>query len=153
MSSRLFQEVRETRGLVYSIYSFSSSFEDGGIFGVYAGTGRGEVAELMPVICDEIQKLTTQVGNAEIARARAQLKASTLMTLESTASRSEQVARQLQIFNRIVPMEEVIENIEKVDAAAVIRVAARMVQSKPTFAAIGPIENVEDYDTLMARLN
>jgi predicted Zn-dependent peptidase len=153
MSSRLFQEVREKRGLVYSIYSFSSSFEDGGIFGVYAGTGRGEVAELMPVICEEIQKLTTQVGDEEIARARAQLKASTLMTLESTASRSEQVARQLQIFNRIVPMEEVIENIEKVDAAAVMRVAQRMVQSKPTFAAIGPIENVEDYDTLMARLN
>ena len=153
MSSRLFQEVREKRGLVYSIYSFASSFEDGGIFGVYAGTGRDEVAELMPVICDEIQKLTEQVGEDEMARARAQLKASTLMTLESTASRSEQIARQLQIFDRIVPMEEVLENIEKVDVSAVKRTAARMVQSKPTFAALGPIEKVEDFNTLMARLN
>ncbi len=153
MSSRLFQEVREKRGLVYSIYSFASNFADGGIFGVYAGTGRDEVAELIPVICDEIQKITQQVGADEIARARAQLKASTLMMLESTSSRSEQVARQLQIFDRIVPIEEVIENIEKVDASAVMRCATKMIQSKPTFATLGPIENVEDIDTLMARLN
>ncbi len=153
MSSRLFQEVREKRGLAYSIYSFASSFEDGGIFGVYAGTGRDEVTELMPIICDEIQKLTDHVSEEELARARAQLKASTLMTLESTASRSEQAARQLQIFNRIVPIEEVIEKIEEVDAAAIKTTVAKMVQSKPTFAALGPVDKVEDFDTLMARLN
>ncbi|MBT7268603.1 MAG: insulinase family protein [Rhodospirillaceae bacterium] len=153
MSSRLFQEIREKRGLVYSIYSFASSFEDGGIFGVYAGTGRNEVTELIPVMCDEIQKLTSSVGEDELARARAQLKAATLMTLESTASRSEQVARQLQIFDRVVPIEEVIGEIEKVDAAAVQRTVKRMIESQPTFAAIGPIDKVEDFDTLMARLN
>ncbi len=153
MSSRLFQEVREKRGLVYSIYSFASSFEDGGIFGVYAGTGRDEVVELMPVICDEVHKLIDHVGEEELSRARAQLKASTLMTLESTASRSEQVARQLQIFDRIVPIEEVIENIENVDAAAIKRLAARMMKSAPTLAAIGPTDKLEDFEAIVARLN
>jgi predicted Zn-dependent peptidase len=151
MSSRLFQEVREKRGLAYSIYSFASSFEDGGIFGVYAGTGRDKVTELMPVVCGEIQKLTKQVNEEELIRARAQLKASTVMALESTSSRSEQAARQLQIFDRIVPLEEIIENIEKVDTASVMRVASQIVKSKPTFTALGPIDKVEAYDTLMAR--
>ena len=153
MSSRLFQEVREKRGLAYSIYSFASSFEDGGIFGVYAGTGRDKVTELMPVVCGEIQKLTKQVNEEELIRARAQLKASTVMALESTSSRSEQAARQLQIFDRIVPLEEIIENIEKVDTASVMHVASQIVKSKPTFTALGPIDKVEAYDTLMARLN
>ena len=153
MSSRLFQEVREKRGLAYSIYSFASSFEDGGIFGVYAGTGRDKVTELMPVVCGEIQKLTKQVNEEELIRARAQLKASTVMALESTSSRSEQAARQLQIFDRIVPLEEIIENIEKVDTASVMRVASQIVKSKPTFTALGPIDKVEAYDTLMARLH
>jgi predicted Zn-dependent peptidase len=153
MSSRLFQEAREKRGLVYSIYSFISNFEDGGIFGVYACTGRDEVVELIPVICDEIRKLTDLVGADELARARAQLKSATLMTLESTASRSEQVARQLQIFDRVVPINEVIENIENVDATAIKRTAARMIATTPTLAALGQTDKLADYKAVAARLN
>ena len=153
MSSRLFQEAREKRGLVYSIYSFISNFEDGGIFGVYACTGRDEVVELIPVICDEIRKLTDLVGADELARARAQLKSATLMTLESTASRSEQVARQLQIFDRVVPINEVIENIENVDATAIKRTAARMIATTPTLAALGQTDKLADYKAVVARLN
>ena len=152
MSSRLFQEVREKRGLVYSIYSFASSFEDGGIFGIYAGTSRDEVAELLPIICSELQKLTDGIDDSEVARARSQLKASTLMALESTASRSEQVARQLQIFDRIVPVEEVIKNIEKVDPAALKNIITRLLESELTFAALGPIQNVEEFNTIKKRL-
>jgi len=74
MSSRLFQEVREKRGLVYSIYSFTSSYADGGLFGIYAGTGPDEVEELVPVMCDEIVKIADGVDEAELQRARAQLK-------------------------------------------------------------------------------
>ena len=153
MSSRLFQEAREKRGLVYSIYSFISNFEDGGIFGIYAGTGRDEVVELMPVICDEVRKLADQVGEDELARAIAQLKSATLMTLESTASRSEQVARQLQIFDRVVPITEVIENIEKVDAVAIKRTAARMMATTPTLAALGPTDKLADFADVTARLS
>ncbi|MBC7908258.1 MAG: insulinase family protein, partial [Rhodospirillaceae bacterium] len=86
MSSRLFQEVREKRGLVYSIYSFTSSYNDGGLFGIYAGTGEDEVTELVPVMCEEVVKVTAGVSPDELQRARAQLKASILMSLESTSS-------------------------------------------------------------------
>src|SRR3546814_1671199 len=75
MSSRLFQEVREKRGLVYSVYAFHSAFVDGGLFGVYAGTGSAEVRELVPVVCDELAKLTQSVSEEELDRARAQLRA------------------------------------------------------------------------------
>jgi predicted Zn-dependent peptidase len=74
MSSRLFQEIREKRGLVYSIYSFVQGYSDGGMFGVYAGTGEKEAAELLPVLCEEIAKLKHGFGPEELARARAQLK-------------------------------------------------------------------------------
>ena len=84
MSSRLFQEARERRGLVYSIYSFSQSYDDGGLFGVYAGTGEREAHELLPLIANEMLDVCERVSADEVQRARAQLKASTLMALEST---------------------------------------------------------------------
>jgi predicted Zn-dependent peptidase len=153
MSSRLFQEVREKRGLVYSIYSFASCFEDGGIFGIYAGTGKDEVGELLPIICFELQKLADKIDDDEVARARSQLKAATLMALESTTSRSEQVARQLQIFGRIVPVEEIINQIENVSVSALKRTTKRLLQSELTIAAIGQIQNVEEFSAIKKRLN
>ena len=153
MSSRLFQEVREKRGLVYSVYSFISNFEDGGIFGIYAGSGQNEVRELLPIICCEIQKLTENISDGEIDRARCQLKSSTLMALESTASRSEQIARQLQIFNRIIPVKEVIKRIEEVSATDLKRAAQRLLNSKLTFTALGAIQNIESFDTISNRLS
>ncbi|HXU58326.1 MAG TPA: pitrilysin family protein, partial [Verrucomicrobiae bacterium] len=87
MSSRLFQEVREKRGLVYSIHTFSSSYSDAGLFGIYAGTGENEVAELMPLVCDELVKLADILEDEELVRARAQLRAGLLMSRESTGSR------------------------------------------------------------------
>ena len=152
MSSRLFQEVREKRGLAYSIYSFSGSYDGGGLFGIYAGTGEEEVTQVVPVICDELLKTTNHIDDDELNRARAQLKANTLMALESTSSRCEQAARQLQIFNRTIPIDEVIDHIEAVDAAAVKEVAARLVASKPTVAAIGPIKSLEAYEDIAQRL-
>ena len=97
MSSRLFQEVREKRGLVYSIYSFAAPYLDGGLFGVYAGTGEREVDELVPVTIQEFRNVQREITETELARARAQVKASLLMSLESTGSRCEQLARQLQV--------------------------------------------------------
>ena len=115
MSSRLFQEVREKRGLVYSIYSFSAPFLDGGLFGIYAGTGESEAEELMPVTLEELRKVQTEVTEAELARARAQVKASLLMSLESTGSRCEQLARQLQVFGRVVPTAETVAQDQRGD--------------------------------------
>ncbi len=152
MSSRLFQEVREKRGLVYSVYSFITAYADAGVFGIYAGTGEKEAAELIPVVCDEIGKLDQGVGAEELERAKAQLKSSILMSLESTSSRAEQLARQLMIFGRPIPASEAVAKIEAVDEAAIRDVAARIFQGTPTVAALGPIGQVAAFDQIQARL-
>ncbi|MEA4837413.1 MAG: pitrilysin family protein [Rhodospirillaceae bacterium] len=152
MSSRLFQEVRERRGLAYSVYSFTSSYEDGGLFEIYAGTGESEAAEVIPVLCEEVMKVTAKVSAEEVARARAQIRAGVLMSLESSGARCEQAARQTLALDRLVPTDEVIERIDAVDEAAVIRVARRLFQGTPTFAAIGPQGGLDSFDAIRARL-
>jgi len=145
MSSRLFQEARERRGLVYSIYSFASNYLDGGLLGIYAGTGGDNIGELVPVICGEITSVCGKVTENELARAKAQLKSATLMALESSSSRCEQAARQLQIFGHTITIPEVIEKINAVNTDAVETVARRIFCSRPTIAAIGPIKKLDDY--------
>ncbi len=152
MSSRLFQEVREKRGLAYSIYSFPSCYTDGGLFGIYAGTGEDEAGQVVALICDEIGKLCDGVGEDEVARARAQLKASILMTLESTSARCEQLARQMMVFGRPLPVAEVVSKIEAVDPAVVARVATRIAGGQPTIAALGPIGHMESFEDITRRL-
>jgi predicted Zn-dependent peptidase len=151
MSSRLFQEVREKRGLVYSVYSFVSAYRDGGLFGIYAGTGEKEVVDLVPVICDELSKLAGDATDEEVVRARAQLKASILMSLESTNARCEQLAQQILIYGRPLTVAEVVEKIEAVDAAHVRRLAGRLASGRPTLASLGPIGGVEAFDRVAAR--
>jgi len=153
MSSRLFQEVREKRGLVYSIYSFHSAFLDGGLFGVYAGTGEKEVRELVPVLCDELGKLTLGVSEQELDRARAQLRASLLMSREKSSARAEQIAQQLLIYGRPIPVEESLRKIAAVTPADIERVARRLMSSAPTTTAIGPIRQLESAARIAARLN
>ncbi len=142
MSSRLFQEVREKRGLVYSIYSFNAPYVDGGLFGIYAGTGESEAEELMPVTLEELRKVQSEVSEAELGRARAQVKASVLMSLESTGSRCEQLARQLQVFGRVIPTAETVAKIEAITTEDVQRAAARHFRATPTLAALGPAGRV-----------
>lgn len=152
MSSRLFQEVREKRGLVYSVYSFHSAFLDGGLFGIYAGTGTQEIRELVPVVCDELTKLTKGVSEEELERARAQLRASLLMSRESSSARAEQIAQQLLIYGRPVPVDEVLAKIAAVTAADIQRVAVRLLKSAPTVTAIGPLAHLESAERIVARL-
>ena len=153
MSSRLFQEVREKRGLVYSIYSFLSSYSDGGLLGIYAGTGEDEVAELIPVVCDEMVKLRDGIEAAELKRAQTQLKASILMGRESSGARAEQLAQQMLAFGRPIPTEEIVGKIEAVTLDDLSRLARRLVASPPTLAALGPVSGVEDLDRLKSRLS
>jgi predicted Zn-dependent peptidase len=153
MSSRLFQEIRETRGLAYAIYSFNATYRDGGLFAVYAGTGPEEIPELVDVLCHELGRAADDINEAEVARARAQIRAGVLMSLESTASRAEQLARQMIILGRPLPTDELIERIEAVDTNAVADVLRRMLASKPTVAALGPVAKLDDYDGIVARLH
>ena len=153
MSSRLFQEVREKRGLAYSIYSFASNFDDGGIFGIYAGTGENKVNELIPVVCNELNQLTQNIQNQELSRAQAQLKSSILMNLESSSYQTEQIARQLQIYGRTIKTEEMINNINNVSVKDIIKIATRLLSDKPTLIGIGPINKIDSLDSLSSRIN
>jgi predicted Zn-dependent peptidase len=153
MSSRLFQEIREKRGLVYSIYSFASSYQDGGLFGIYAGTGEEEAAELLPLVCDELAKVGGTLTEEEVRRARAQIRAGLLMSREGTGARCEQLAQQMLIFDRPLPLAEIVGQIDAVDVAAVSRVAARIVGGAPTLAAIGPVDRVEALASVRRRLS
>jgi predicted Zn-dependent peptidase len=152
MSSRLFQEVREKRGLVYSIYSFSAPYADGGLFGIYAGTGESEAEELMPVTLEELRKVQSEVTEAELARARAQVKASLLMSLESTGSRCEQLARQMQVFGRVVPTQETVAKINAVTPDDIQRAAARHFRATPTLATMGPAARVPKLESIVETL-
>ena len=152
MSSRLFQEVREKRGLVYSVYSFSAPHLDCGLFGIYAGTGESEAAELMPVTLDELQKVQHTVNEAELARARAQVKASLLMSLESSGSRCEQLARQIQVFGRVILTAETVAKINAVTIADVQRAATKLFRAAPTLAAMGPAGLVPSVPAIAERL-
>jgi predicted Zn-dependent peptidase len=152
MSSRLFQRIREERGLVYGIHCFNAAYADGGLFGIYAGTGEDDIAELVPAVCEEFTGVADSLLEAELVRARNQIKAGTLMALESSGARCEQAARHLLIHNRPIPYEEIVARIEAVDQDAVRRVARRLLQGQLTLAALGPIDSLEPLDKIAARL-
>jgi predicted Zn-dependent peptidase len=152
MSSRLFQEVREKRGLVYTIHSFAHSFRDGGLFGIYAGTGEADAAELMPVLCDETMRLADGLTEIELARAKAQMKAGLLMSLESTGARCEQMAQHMLIHGTPFDPADLVRRLEAVDDAAIGRVVAGWRAAPPTLAALGPVGRLEDFERLRARL-
>jgi predicted Zn-dependent peptidase len=152
MSSRLFQEVREKRGLVYAIYSFAHSYRDGGLFGIYAGTGEAEAAELLPVLCDEARKLDAGFAPAELARAKAQMKAGLLMSLESTSARCEQMAQHMLIHGTPFDPDEIVRRVDAVDDAAIGRIVARWRSAPPTLVALGPLGRLDDFARLEARL-
>jgi len=152
MSSRLFQEVREERGLAYAIYSFVSAYRDGGLFGVYAGTSDSDVSELLSVVVDEFAKLPSDITEEELDRARAQLKASVLMSRENSLSRCEQLAQQLLVYGRPLSLEEIVDRIEAVDCAGLGRVIGRMRRTQPSLAVIGPTARVDSFESLRDRL-
>ncbi|TNE35186.1 MAG: insulinase family protein [Alphaproteobacteria bacterium] len=152
MSSRLFQELREKRGLCYSVFSFASSFSDTGLFTVYAGTGGDQIGELSDVLSDELLRSMEDITEIEVARAKAQHKAALLMGLESPASRSEVHARQMLIYGRILDSTEIVEKIDAVTVADAKAFAKQLFQGvTPTIAAIGPIKNLDPFDHIAAR--
>ena len=154
MSSRLFQEVREKRGLAYAIYSFTASYVDGGLFGVYAGTAPDDGARLLPVVCDAFADVCGGVDEAELGRARAQLTAGLLMSQESSFARCERIARQTLIHGAPRGVADMVGRIEAVDARAVRDCMTRLVDgARPTVAAIGSLAGLPDYDAVAARLD
>jgi len=152
MSSRLFQEVREKRGLCYSVYAFANAFRDGGLIGIYAGTGADEAAGLSAVVAGEMASLAETANADEIARAKAQLKSGLLMGLERPAARAEQVATQLLTYGRVLSIDELTEKLEAVDVSAVRRFGSRLMEAAtPALVALGPVDKLEAYSTFANR--
>ena len=148
-TSRLFQEIREKRGLAYTTYSFNNAHTRSGLFGIYAGTTNNELKELMPVITDEIKKICNEkVSEKELSRAKVQLKASMLMGLESSSSSAEIMARQLLIFDRVIPVKEMVSRIENVTLEDIQNTARNIFASTPTYALVGDIKVHPTYDQI-----
>jgi predicted Zn-dependent peptidase len=151
-SSRLFQEAREKRGLCYSIYAFSNGFLDSGFLGIYAGTGESESAEISAVIAGEMEAITTQLTEGEVARARAQLKVSLLMGMERPGTRAEQIAGQLFALGKVQSASEIVAQLDAIDAGAVKRYATQVMQvGKSTMAAVGPVARLESHAVFARR--
>lgn len=142
MSSRLFQEVREKRGLVYTISAFNSPFRETGVFSIYAGTGEEKVKELLPTIKGVLEEFPKTLQTAEILRSKAQLKASLLMSLEKTSARCEKLAQHMMIYGRPIPYQEIIDKVDAVTQEQIVSIATRLIDKKPTFAALGPGEEM-----------
>ena len=152
MSSRLFQEVREKRGLCYSVYAFSQSAADSGMIGIYAGTGEKEAEEISAVIAGEMAALAANATDAEVSRAKAQMKSSLLMGLEKPSTRAEQIASHMFTFGRVLSVAELTAKLDEIDAAAVRRFGERvMTTAKPSTAGIGPIAKFESHDRFAGR--
>lgn len=153
MSSRLFQEVREKRGLCYSVYAFHWAFADSGIFGVAASTGEEEVKELLPVVLEELRKATETITDEEVVRVRNQIRAGLLMSLESPSSRAGQLARQQILWGRPIPLQETVDRINRITADRVKQIARMIFETdKVSLAGIGPVAKLPDYQTIAAQL-
>lgn len=152
MSSRLFQEIREKRGLVYSVYSFHSAYKDDGQFGIYAGTGPEKLPELIPVMCDEVLKIGGSIQEQELNRAKAQLRSSTLMARESMMSRADQNAKSMILRGRLRTMDEIINSINAVTASDLEKISKQIFASQPTLTALGPLDQLEDFGKIKDRL-
>ncbi len=147
MSSRLFQEVREQRGLCYSVFAFGSAYEDAGQIGVYAASSPEHTEELLDVTSSVMMSVTSRVTDAEVARAKAQLKTSLVMNLESASSRADQIARQFLAFGMVPAISTLVEKIEAVTVEQVRDLAAKLFTNKtPAMSAVGQLSHLSAHN-------
>ena len=153
MSSRLFQEIRENRGLCYTIFAQAGAYEDTGLTTIYAGTSAEQIAELTNITMDEMKRAADDMSEAEVARARAQMKAGLLMGLESPSNRAERLARLMSIWGRIPELSETIAYVDGVTTAGVRAFAAKVAtDAGAAMALYGPASDAPSLADLKARL-
>jgi predicted Zn-dependent peptidase len=152
LTSRLWHEVRETRGLAYSIDSFHWPFSDCGLFGIGAGTAGSDVRELMDVTLACMVQATQDISEIELVRAKAQMKVALLTALETPGGRIERVARQLLSWGRVVASEEIVRKVDALEVEHVREAGRRLLQGAPTVAAIGPIKDLPSLESIASGL-
>jgi len=138
MSSRLFQEIRERRGLCYAIYAFHWAFRDTGVFAIHAATGEEDIDELFPVLVDEVRSAAERIAQGDLDRAKAQIRAGLMMSLESPAARAGQIARQMMIHDHVLSLDEIQTKIDAVTLDCLRRVAGKTFGGAPTLSTVGP---------------
>ena len=137
MSSRLFQELREERGLAYSIYAWTQGFADTGLFAVNLSADKARAAEALALARDTVERAAEELTEAELKRARAQVEASILMALETPQGRADSMARSIEIFGRIMSVEEMLAELRAVDVAAARAAGQTMLDGPRALASIG----------------
>lgn len=152
MASRLFHEIREKRGLVYTISADQYSYTDTGVLSVYAGTGVNEVAQLLPVVCEELKKATNTITEEELNRAKNQMQAGLMMGLESTSHRCERLAKQIHLFKRPIPIEETVAKINAVTVEKVQNACIKALSGQPTLTTLGITDKVLNFSELQQML-
>jgi predicted Zn-dependent peptidase len=152
MSSRLFQELREARGLCYTVFAQASSYADTGAITLYGGTSGAMIRPFVEIAVDELRRAAADLSEAEIARARAQMKAGLLMGLESCSSRAERNARMVMIWDRVPTIGETVERIEAVDLGAVRAFAGGLCATRPALTLLGPVRSAPDLARVTRRL-
>ncbi|MEL6279055.1 MAG: pitrilysin family protein [Pseudomonadota bacterium] len=153
MSSRLFQEVREKRGLCYTIFAQPSHYAETGMLTIYAGTGGDQCEELISVVADQMREAAEKADDAEIDRAKAQIKAGMLMGLETPSARCERISRGLLAHDRVRPVAEIVEKIDAIDRDVIRGFAAStLADSTPTLTLYGPVGGAPDLGAVTARL-
>lgn len=145
MSSRLFEEVREKRGLAYAIYSYHSSFRDCGLFAVYVGTSRRTCHQTIRLILKELTRLKQdRVSEKELEKTKEHLKGGLILDLEDTGNRMGRLAKQEIYFNRYIPIDEILKETSRVTPAQIQELARRLFQPQAlTLASIGPLSAKE----------
>jgi predicted Zn-dependent peptidase len=153
MSSRLFQEIREKRGLCYTIFAQTGAYAETGLTTIYAGTSADQIGELTALTMDELKRAASDMTEAEVARARAQMKAGLLMGLESPSARAERLARLVSIWDRVPTLDEVIHKIDAVTTRHVTDFAAHVVESgQAALTMYGPVDHAPRLAELRERL-
>ncbi|HET6810482.1 MAG TPA: pitrilysin family protein [Acidimicrobiales bacterium] len=141
LSSRLFQEIRERRGLAYSVYSYRTSFDDAGVLAFYAGTAPGRAHEVLERMVGELRRFSSEgVTEREVAVAKGHIRGETALSLEDSAARMSRVARSELLHGEVIDVDDVLARIEAVTADDVDRVAARVLGVEPVLAVVGPFE-------------
>ncbi|MDG2373857.1 MAG: pitrilysin family protein [Paracoccaceae bacterium] len=154
MSSRLFQEVREKRGLCYSIFSQLGAYSDTGLMTIYAGTSEDSVKDLSDIIIDELKRASVDLSESEVTRARAQMKAGLLMGLESSSARAERLARLVGIWGKVPKLKETIRKIDNVCLDQVRNFSQELtLNKKVAMATYGPVKRSRSLQDIKDRLS
>ncbi|MDQ1668691.1 MAG: hypothetical protein QOE40_752 [Actinomycetota bacterium] len=151
MSSRLFQEVREKRGLAYSVYSYHAQYADTGLFGVYAGCVPRKVDDVLAICREELQKVADHGINLdELDRGKGQLRGSLVLGLEDTGSRMSRIGKAELVYGELLSVDHIINRINDVTLDDVSAVAADVLAARPTLAVVGPFDEDRDFTSAVA---